>query len=70
MLDGTVYYCWSCDAHRKADLSADPRLALAMVRPDLGEAGSELEMTILGRRHPVRVIEESPYDPENQRLRA
>jgi uncharacterized paraquat-inducible protein A len=18
MLDGTVYYCWSCDAHRKA----------------------------------------------------
>jgi hypothetical protein len=23
MLDGIVYYCWSCDAHRKADLSAD-----------------------------------------------
>jgi dimethylglycine dehydrogenase len=45
-------------------------LALAMVRPDLGEVGNAFEMTILGRRHPVRVIQESPYDPEHQRLRA
>ena len=45
-------------------------LALGMVRPDLGKPGTELSMDILGRRHPVRVIEESPYDPENQRLRA
>ncbi|HEX6144423.1 MAG TPA: FAD-dependent oxidoreductase [Geminicoccaceae bacterium] len=45
-------------------------LALGMVRPDLGEPGTELSMDILGRRHPVRVIDESPYDPENRRLRA
>lgn len=23
MSDGSVYYCWSCDAHRKALLGAD-----------------------------------------------
>ena len=27
MLDGTVYYCWSCDAHRKAVPGADSRPA-------------------------------------------
>jgi len=45
-------------------------LALGMVRPDLAEIGSELEMDILGTRHRVTVIEESPYDPENAKLRA
>ncbi|MEM7300859.1 MAG: FAD-dependent oxidoreductase [Pseudomonadota bacterium] len=45
-------------------------LALAMVRPDLGALGTELEITILGQRHKVTVIEESPYDPENEKLRA
>jgi len=44
-------------------------LALAMIRPDLAEIGSKLEMDILGTRHPVTVIEESPYDPENAKLR-
>jgi glycine cleavage system aminomethyltransferase T len=44
-------------------------LALAMVRPELSEPGTELEMAILGDRHRVTVIPESPYDPENQRLR-
>jgi dimethylglycine dehydrogenase len=44
-------------------------LALAMVRPELAAPGTELEMTILDRRHPVTVIPESPYDPENVRLR-
>jgi dimethylglycine dehydrogenase len=43
--------------------------ALAMVRPELAAPGTELEMTILDRRHPVTVIPESPYDPENARLR-
>jgi hypothetical protein len=23
MFDGTVYYCWSCDAHRKAELGPE-----------------------------------------------
>jgi dimethylglycine dehydrogenase len=45
-------------------------LALAMVRPDLGEAGTELTVTILGRDYSASVIEESPYDPGNERLRA
>ena len=44
-------------------------LALAMVRPEHAEPGTELEMSILGRRHRVTVIPESPYDPENLRLR-
>ncbi|MBV9567995.1 MAG: GcvT family protein, partial [Hyphomicrobiales bacterium] len=45
-------------------------LALAMVRPDLGEIGSELEVMLLGKPHRARVIAESPYDPQNERLRA
>jgi dimethylglycine dehydrogenase len=44
-------------------------LALAMVRPEHAELGAELEMDILGTRHRVMVIPESPYDPDNLRLR-
>jgi len=44
-------------------------LALAMVRPDLGEIGSELEVTLLGKPHRAIVIAESPFDPQNERLR-
>jgi dimethylglycine dehydrogenase len=44
-------------------------LALAMVRPDLAEVGTELAMDILGSTHRVTVIPESPYDPQNERLR-
>ena len=45
-------------------------LALGLVRPDVAGDGTELEIEILGQRHPVRVVPESPYDPENERLRA
>jgi dimethylglycine dehydrogenase len=45
-------------------------LALAMVRPEHAEAGTELEMDILGTRHRVTVIPESPYDPAHLRLRS
>ncbi|MCG8446575.1 MAG: dimethylglycine dehydrogenase, partial [Hyphomicrobiales bacterium] len=45
-------------------------LALGMVRPELAAEGSSLEVEILGRRHPATVIPESPFDPENARLRA
>lgn len=45
-------------------------LALAMVRPDLGELGTELDVTILGKSHRAVVIPESPFDPDNTRLRA
>jgi len=44
-------------------------LALGMVRPDLVEIGTELEMDILGTMHKVTVIPESPYDPKNAKLR-
>ncbi|MGH6793414.1 MAG: glycine cleavage T C-terminal barrel domain-containing protein, partial [Methyloceanibacter sp.] len=44
-------------------------LALAMVRPAFSEPGTELSMDILGEQHRVTVIPESPYDPDNLRLR-
>ena len=45
-------------------------LALGMVRPDLAEAGTGIEIEILGRRHRATVIPESPFDPGNERLKA
>ncbi len=45
-------------------------LALAMVHPDAGEPGTELTIDILGRTFRATVCEESPFDPENERLRA
>jgi dimethylglycine dehydrogenase len=45
-------------------------LALAMVRPEFAAPGTDLEMTILGEKHRVTVIPESPYDPENKRLKS
>ena len=45
-------------------------LALGMLRPEHAEPGTELDIQILGERRRAIVIEESPYDPANQRLRA
>lgn len=45
-------------------------LALAMVRPELSEIGTELEIKILGEVYKTTVVEESPFDPTNERLRA
>ena len=45
-------------------------LALGMVPPNLGDLGTELEVTVLGKRYKATVIEESPFDPKNERLRA
>ena len=44
-------------------------LALAMVRPELGDVGTALEIEILGGKYAARVVQESPWDPENERLR-
>ena len=44
-------------------------LALAMVRPACAAIGSKLEVDILGTRHRATVIEASPFDPENIRLK-
>tara|TARA_Y100000590_G_scaffold116069_1_gene132467 strand:+ start:116 stop:2548 length:2433 start_codon:yes stop_codon:yes gene_type:complete len=45
-------------------------LAIAMVDPGYAEIGKELSMEILGKMHSVKVIEDSPYDPENKLIRA
>jgi dimethylglycine dehydrogenase len=48
----------------------DKSLALGYVQPDFAELGTELEIDILGKMHPCRIVEESPFDPQNERLRA
>ena len=45
-------------------------LALGMVSPELAAVGTELRMNILGTDHEVTIIPESPYDPNNEKLRA
>ena len=45
-------------------------LALAMVRPELAAVGTRFDIEVLGERCPAQVIEESPWDPANERLRA
>ena len=45
-------------------------LALAMVRPDYATVGTRLEIEILGGRYSAEVVGESPWDPDNARLRA
>ena len=45
-------------------------LAIAMVQPDLAAVGTAVEVDILGNIHLGAIIEESPFDPENKRLRA
>ena len=45
-------------------------LALAYVKTGNGDIGTELEVEILGEHRPARVINESPCDPENKKLRA
>src|SRR5690606_24944367 len=44
-------------------------LALGMVRPDLAEPGVHLEIEVLGERFPATVLQESPYDPQNLKLK-
>ncbi|MFO1131754.1 MAG: FAD-dependent oxidoreductase [Hyphomicrobiales bacterium] len=45
-------------------------LALGMVKPEHSAIGTELEIKILGKLFKATVIPESPYDPDNQALRA
>ena len=45
-------------------------LALAMVKPEFSKVGTRLSMDILGTRYNVQVIEDSPYDPQNNLIRA
>ncbi len=45
-------------------------LALAMIRPDLAVPGAGFEIVILGQRHKATIIEDSPFDPDNNALRS
>jgi dimethylglycine dehydrogenase len=45
-------------------------LALAMVAPEYATNGTEMEVSILGKAYRATVIAESPFDPDNARLRA
>ncbi len=45
-------------------------LALAMVKPEHSSLGGELEIKILDKLFKATVIPESPYDPDNNALRA
>jgi dimethylglycine dehydrogenase len=44
-------------------------LALAMVRPEFSNVGTEVEVRVLGEDHRATVIGDSPYDPMNKALR-
>ena len=44
-------------------------LALAMVRPEFATPGTELDIRVLGEPKRAIVVPESPFDPENRRLR-
>ena len=45
-------------------------IALAMVTPALAEVGTMFEIDILGKKYKAEIVEESPFDPENNHLRA
>ncbi|GJL80871.1 MAG: dimethylglycine dehydrogenase [marine bacterium B5-7] len=44
-------------------------IALGMVPPELSAIGNTFEVEILGSRHRATIIPESPFDPDNERLR-
>jgi dimethylglycine dehydrogenase len=48
----------------------DKSYALAVVNPAYTAIGTEFDMNILGDMFKVSVVPESPYDPENEKLRA
>ncbi len=45
-------------------------LAIGFLEPKHAALGTQVEVDILGKMHKATVIEESPYDPNNDRLRA
>jgi dimethylglycine dehydrogenase len=46
------------------------QIAMAYIRPEYAEPGRALAIKMLNQRYPATVVEESPYDPKNERLRA
>ena len=45
-------------------------LAIGYVKAEFANVGTQLSIEILGERKQATVIPESPYDPENNELRA
>ena len=45
-------------------------LALGMVKPELANVGQKLKIEILGEKYDATILDESPYDPQNNLLRA
>ena len=45
-------------------------VGIKIAGPDLAEIGTRLEIDILDQRLAATVIGESPYDPQNEKLRA
>ena len=45
------------------------RIGLGYVRPELAVPGTALKVRMLGELHDAVIIEDSPHDPENARLR-
>ena len=45
-------------------------IALAMVKPEHAAIGTELEINILGKNYKATIVPESPFDPENECLKA
>ena len=45
-------------------------IALGMVKPELVKVGKKLKIDILGTKYDASIINESPYDPSNEKLRA
>ncbi|NBC23471.1 MAG: FAD-dependent oxidoreductase [Gammaproteobacteria bacterium] len=48
----------------------DKGISLAFVKPEWAAVGTRLEIEMLQKRYPAEVVIESPYDPDNERLRA
>jgi len=44
-------------------------LALGMLKPELAQPGTGVEIEILGKTYAATVIPDSPFDPSNERLR-
>jgi len=44
-------------------------LALGMIEAELARPGTKLQIEILGKQYPATVIDDSPFDPKNERLR-
>ena len=44
-------------------------IALAMIKPEYNKLNTELEIDILGKIYICKVLDESPYDPKNEKIK-